>query len=166
MTETLKRIKARCTMDGSCWIWPMAKDGRSPEINVRGRIVKVRRYLLALNGVDLRGKRASVCCGSKACVNPDHLVAIEQSEIVKRGMAEMDLAKVLTRNRRLAISAQRRRGKFTLDQVRAIREDSRDNEDVAADYGVSEMTIRYVREHKRYKTYDGFIAQLIGVKQT
>jgi hypothetical protein len=81
-------------------------------------------------------------CDTPECINPDHLVLGDQLE---------NMAQAVARDRH---SAGLRHGmhKLTPDQVRAIRQDPRPLDAVAADYAVSRSLISLIRTFKIWRS--------------
>lgn len=74
--ETLETIKARCTTEGDCWIWPARakRNGKTeaPVCRHGGKVVKVRRLVRELaDGKPVPSKLdVPSRCGNRLCVSP------------------------------------------------------------------------------------------------
>lgn len=75
--ETLNTIKARCTMEGDCWLWPSSSNPHgkpeAPKVRHAGKVVKVRRVVRELvDGRPIPGKLEAVArCDNRLCVSPE-----------------------------------------------------------------------------------------------
>lgn len=81
----IERIKARCRMDGGCWVWTGdLKHGKriaTPILNA----VNVRRYAYIHEMGEPRDKwRVVNHCGDPMCINPQHQRAMSPSAYTSR----------------------------------------------------------------------------------
>lgn len=80
------RLDRKIDKTGSCWVWTGAKQSVGYGVVViAGRLELVHRvaYLLAHGEIPI-GKELDHLCSVRACVNPDHLEAVDRSTNVKR----------------------------------------------------------------------------------
>lgn len=72
--------------EGGCWIWAKARtaDGYGA-INRDGETLAHRWFYARENGPVPNGLQIDHLCGVRACVNPDHLEPVTQTENVRRG---------------------------------------------------------------------------------
>ena len=79
---TLSEIKSRCVEKRNCWIWQGDIERGSPRmLDANGQAsVPVRVEVLRLVGHEAReGYRVVCVCGTRGCVNPEHLLAVRMS---------------------------------------------------------------------------------------
>jgi hypothetical protein len=78
-------------------------------------------------------------CDNRLCCNPDHLRLGSHSD----NMADM---KAKGRRKRIATGSANGRAKLTLEQVVAIRMDTRGKRAIAPDYGISPAQVQRIRK--------------------
>jgi hypothetical protein len=121
-----------------CWLWRGPVDdgyGRMRRGQVKARAHRIMYELQC--GEIPQGKVVRHSCDNPACVNPDHL----ELGTLADNVADMD-----KRGRRSLIHS----AKLTENDVRRIREDSRAERAIAADYGVSHTTIGDIKRGKKW----------------
>jgi hypothetical protein len=113
-----------------CWVWGLALDndgyGRAqvgPVKRLAHRVEYERRV-----GPIPPGLVIDHLCRNRACVNPDHLEPVAQVVNIRRGL----------------------RTRLTVGDVLAIRSDERPAPVVAAEYGVSDVHVGYIRSRKSW----------------
>lgn len=159
---TLERILSKCEEDGDCLIWQGKVHQRTGApagtewINGKDYYVGVRRRAYEeYHGVTLGRNGEIATCGHPKCLAKKHLELITRSERVRRMHRTMDAATKLRRSQSLARAQQERMGKFTPEQVAAIR-DSEDGPYVTAQrLGVSGVVASRIRRGVSYREYAG-----------
>jgi hypothetical protein len=118
-----------------CWIWSRALDGKGYGAVWRdGRIIGAHRYVYeALMRPIPKGLQLDHLCRTPACVNPDHLEPVTQTENIRRSPS-----KPLSLEAAAAIRAEYAAGGISL---RAI----------GLKYGVSDEAIRLVVHHQTWR---------------
>lgn len=81
-------------------------------------------------------------CDNPLCVNPKHLY---------QGTQKQNMTDKVLRNRNPQ-GSQHTNAKLSMEQVEEIRQDSRYQKDIAADYGVNQRTISRIKRGERYLT--------------
>ena len=129
-----------------CWLWTASKFPLgygafrgSPS----GNNILAHRYSWATNfGPIPEGLCVCHHCDVKACVRPDHLFLGTQADNVADKVAKGRQARQK--------GSQHGMAKLNEDQVLAIRRDGRLQRVIAADYGVSIMSISFIKSGKRW----------------
>lgn len=155
-TETLERIRLRCTECGGCWLWRGAmSDSRSskrPVMQHHEKVMSVRRVVAEAMNVPIRGNlRATNTCADSRCVSPEHLKIMDQRQIQSR-------ASRLTRHqvrpsRNIKIQASRTNKILDWEKVAEIRSSDKSNADLAVQYRVAVCTIQDVRAYRSWRIY-------------
>ena len=123
-----------------CWPWlGGSRDGRYGIVWVGGAF-KAHRVSMALDGRDPLDLRACHHCDNPPCVNPAHLFA----------GTDMDNSSDKYRKGRGIRGETQGLAKLTESDVIAIRADNRVQRIIAAEYGVSDMTISHVKSRKTW----------------
>lgn len=129
--------------NSGCWIWDGATQWNGyGAIAKGGRTVSAHRaHYEFIHKVTL-AREIDVChrCDNRSCVNPDHLFAGTRRENMQ-DCAKKGRIKVPELAGHKSPSA-----KLTVDQVRAIRRDSRSNRALGRVYGVDKGTISNIRK--------------------
>lgn len=143
------RLRANCIECECCgkqWHFKGQKDvGFSVQVNVAGRIMAVRRamYMAAFpNKAILRGRRITSSCKNEHCINPDLLIQVTASVLLKSHYEKG------IRNRREAaahLASCKPAKKITLEDALQIMQDDRPATAVAAERGVSAAYVRAIR---------------------
>lgn len=126
----------------ACWEWTASTDRRGYGQFWLGkpvfahRVAWVRRY--GPIPADLH-----VChrCDNPTCVNPNHLFLGTQAD----NMADK------TEKKRHSYGETHGCAKLTEDRVRAIRADDRLLREIAADYGVSQVTVSHIKTRRIWR---------------
>lgn len=103
------KIRARCTEDGDCLMWPGSTDSRGvPTVRIVRRIVSARMVVLLAAGKWVDGHNAANTCGRIGCLAEDHLAALTRREL---GLLAIENTKYHLRPERNAkIAARARKG--------------------------------------------------------
>jgi len=143
----LERVRKNVTLDPvtGCWLWQGSRfksGGYGQMWGVGGKVkVKVHRALF----IELHGPLRSdefVChrCDRPLCCNPDHLF---------KGSAAANAADMVAKGRQ-AVGGRNGNGRLTAVQVLAIRSDPRVGWRIAADYGVSQAAVSYIKIRRNW----------------
>ena len=140
-----ERFWGFATPADGCWPWRGARQQQGYgqlRVGRKGPVISAHRLSWELhNGPIPEGLWVLHHCDNPPCVNPDHLFIGTQAD---------NMAYMIAKGRKAKhYKAHTRVRKLTDDQVRAIREDDRPSHYVAADYGVSEITIYSIRTGRR-----------------
>lgn len=153
---TLDDIKLRCRIDPEGhWIWTMAtmhNRGTVPVCQPRWmrQRLAVRRVVLQLQGKELpQGWVAYCACSEPLCCNPEHIKAGPRAKAVTQSATRGVFDTRAFKNARIELAKTRRR--FTPDQVRAIRQDTRSARAIAEDFDCSRQLIVQIRSFKTYR---------------
>lgn len=120
----------------------------------------VRRVMFELNGGVLEPRVPVVTtCGEKLCIHPLHL---KKSTTQAVGAAAAKRGAFSSRARAAKIAAaKRKKGKLTLEKVRAIRSSTESGPTLAALYGVDRSLITGIKAGTRWREYSGHWAGLM-----
>lgn len=136
--QTFESIKANCIEVGSCWEWQgsMAGKARSPRVSHEGKNRAVRPLLRELSGLPPLppSYRLGTSCHNRKCVNPDHMVRLNDTQAMKRA------GKFINHPLRIAkVTATRgRKSRVTDDMAHALRNaDSKTVIALAKEYGIT-----------------------------
>ena len=102
---TLDMIKSWCVMEsppvdrlarpvqGPCWAWSKSRSSKGyGRIGINGKMVRVHRLVLALQGKDLSGLYVDHLCRNPPCCNPEHLDMVTGRENTLRGKSPRHIA--------------------------------------------------------------------------
>lgn len=154
----IERIRSKCEMEGDCWIWRGSTDNGVPRMRWGGRTVTVRRQILIEAGHRLlRNDSAVAQCKVPGCVNPDHVVAVSRSRLVREYAHQMPMSIRREINRRAARSLR----KLSDSDVSEIVVSTAPGYELAAQYGVSESTISAYRTGRKTRAVSSMWRQLM-----
>lgn len=128
---------------GSCWGWSGAKTrGGYGDIHVNGKMIKAHRFSYELHfGSIPDGMVVRHMCNNPECTNPDHLKigtqADNMSDAIESG--------------RIARGGRHPNVKLSIDDILSIRNDSRTNRAIAAQYKVDSSTISDIKNRKTWR---------------
>lgn len=141
--HTVETLLAKCVPDGDCLIWTGCTDGRGqPMAKHNKKRVQAKRLLLLLQGEKpKKGWYAVSMCGNRACMNPEHVKQVTQSEKTKLAyeMGRLGRPDQLARIRMASVY------KLTDLDVMEIRQSEESTRDIAARLGMNPKYLSRVR---------------------
>jgi hypothetical protein len=157
--ETLvTAIQGRCIEDAGCWLWQGSCSNGHPYHRHAGKVVPVRRTLFTSLFGPLGEKIIRMECGSRLCINPQHMARTTRKKLCVK------LAALMGGPIRAAKSAAFHRtgphAKLTMDGVKRIRGSSETVASLALEHGVSQNTIRRVQQGAAWRDYSSPFAGL------
>lgn len=157
MTNLIDRILNHVTEEGDCWIWhgAMQSNGTIPMIRYGKKTMSVRRAVLVDRGAPVSGYQATCTCGNRLCVNPDHVEAVRRSTLQKRVFAKRTEAEEILRGRNIAMAlrANGKRIKRSLDFAREIRAAEGSQREIAKRFGATQSEVSEIRRGVKWKEY-------------
>lgn len=156
MSELIEKVQQYAVQEScGCWRWIGAKqaNGGTPVMQWEGKAGNVRRFILIKRGVNMKGYLAGTSCGNQLCVNPDHVVRKTRTQVSAESAAAMDEAARALRAMRTAHSIRARGVKLSMEIAEAIRDDSRPQRAIAAQYGVSQHTVQSIKKGVMWRKY-------------
>lgn len=162
----LDRIRALSDEVGECWDWKGAlqRGGCTPTIRQGRGTIAVRRALAIELGLPLQGRVATISCGNRLCVRPEHVQTISRGKLQRRIAVETQMHARPARARKLAEKA-RLTGKLTEAQVAEIRAaEGLTQRQLAAQFGISQATVSGIRRGVKWKDYRNPWLQLMGAR--
>ncbi len=138
----VEHVRSRLTAitAAGCWEWTGAKALQGygvirVQVGGKSKLLRVPRIMCeAVHGPCPEGKdRVLHSCDNPPCANPDHL---------RWGTAQENIQDAIQRGRLAS--------KLDPDRVRSIRQDPRNHQLIAADYGVSDALIDQVKSGKAW----------------
>lgn len=160
----LDRVRALSDEVGECWDWrgALQRGGCTPTMRMGSGTIAVRRALAIEMGLSLQRRVATVGCGNRLCVRPEHVQTISRAKLQKRIASDLQLHP--TRARKLAEKA-RQSGKLNETQVAEIRAaEGLTQRQLAAQYGISQATVSSIRRGEKWKDYRNPWMQLMGAR--
>lgn len=135
-----------------CWPWTGSASNRYGQIRVDGRTRKATHVAIYLATGEWPPVGMCAChrCDNPPCVNPAHLWVGTISENVRDCFAKGRKKVVMPKGRLFTTGESHPRSKLTEDQVRAIRSSGQTPSELSRLYGVSEETVRLIRNRKRW----------------
>lgn len=157
MKLTLETIPMYCTACGDCQLWGQGVNGQGyPIACIAGRVVNVRRYILAeLMGQAIGQRhRATSRCRNRRCVSPSCLRVTTASEIMRRTYATGARSHVSEYARRLLTAQRLGLTRYTPAEVAAIRAEPAELSDaaLARKYGGSRSAVSDIRRGRTWRT--------------
>jgi hypothetical protein len=128
-----------------CWLWTGGSHSRGyGQFGLGGRLVIASRLSYEwANGPIPDGMFVCHSCDNPPCVNPAHLWL---------GTPADNAADKAAKGRASSLAgASNPRAKLTDGDVRAIREDPRAPKAIAAEYGVSDTAVRFIKEGRTWR---------------
>ena len=157
MTELIRRIRNLVTEEGDCWIWHGAMQSNStvPMIRYGNGTMSVRRAILVDRGATVTNLQATYTCGNPLCVNPEHVEAVRRGTLQKRIAARRTEAEEILRGRNiaLAIRANGKRIKRSLEFAREIRAAEGTQREIAQRYGSTQSEVSEIKRGLKWKEY-------------
>lgn len=151
-------VRDRVDFDGDCWIWKTpVRAGDVPRMRWGEKTVTVRRQMLRERGRRVPAGHSAVAeCKTPGCVNPEHIIAVSRSQLVREYATPVP-APVRSRINR-ASSVNR---VLTDAQVSEIIASDELGRVLAARYHVSESTISAYRTGRMRRQTAGVWSQLM-----
>lgn len=155
-TYLMQRIRARCTEEGDCLIWPGGINARGPVVTVKRKQFSIRRLAWEhKHGIPFpKGKLASLDCEHAACIV--HVVPRTWSEVnartSKRHSSVARAAKMAATKRRVS--------KLSDADVAEIRATDRPIKEIAKEKGISCVYAYLIRRGDWRKDYSSPFAGL------
>lgn len=167
LKELAAEFRARCVDDGDCLAWDGAVDSSGcPQVRIPGsrKTFSARRICLEADGKKIFGLLATVNCGNKCCLAPEHLVAMTRKQLQKR--SGKIYAASVTRNAKLA-EARRKTAKLDFERVAQMRaEVGLTTRQAAAKYGVTQSTAQKIMRGELWKDYKNPFAGLMAANDS
>jgi len=161
---TLKSLLERTTKDGSCLLWDGYMDNGVPMVCHDGKMVQVRKLVLLLKGVELKGKFRSCSCGDPRCVEPKHIVQRSAQEhqayMIKKGVQSPNNA---VRIAKIAMTRRKMLAKITQEQANDIFLSDEPNRVLAARNGISPSQVSNIKTRKAWKQHLDFGSPWAGL---
>jgi hypothetical protein len=146
---TLGKIKARCCIDGECWLWRLALNSGAPVMGLEpGKTVPVRRWLASRAGRELdRTVVVRTTCGNPTCVNPAHLMIVHRSQMVAETWTPLKRAQQAERSRAMAASGVGHcKIKYPDAVITSVRSDPCTNAEAVRKYGIPYSYVHKLRK--------------------
>ena len=130
-----------------CIEWTGSSESKGyGQIRIDGKLVKAHRFAWEIaNGPIPAGMLVLHSCDNPRCVNPDHLRVGTHVD----NMADMDARNRRVNNQNKGVDCPA--AKITEDDVRAIRQDTRRQIDIAKDYGISQPVVSKIKLKQAWK---------------
>lgn len=136
--------------NSGCWLWTGALSGgrntqlRYGKIQVNKRFIPAHRASwIAHNGRNPGELLVCHSCDTPSCINPDHLFlgthTVNMHDMFRKG------------RRRIRRGEAHHAARLTDEQVKAILNDGRRGRAIAAELGVTEQTVSYIRRGHTWK---------------
>lgn len=142
LADVLLRTRRR----GDCMEWQGAVDTRGyGHVRIGGKAARVHRVVFEMvngkipKGDGHHGTVVMHTCDNRLCCNPNHLRLGTHAD----NMADM---KSKGRRKNIAAGEANGRSKLTVEQVTAIRMDTRGKRTIAPEYGISPAQVQRIRK--------------------
>jgi len=148
----IAKIHANCEDDCGCLMWQGSTGGSkgTPYFNHRS----LRRVLFeAAFGEVPASRRVSMTCGSRACLNLEHMTLRTPGAVVRNTFATTDASIRLSA---ASTRSNRARSKLNIEIARAIRSSDEPLKVLAARYGVHHSTCGYIKAGQMWKETSPF----------
>lgn len=157
LTDILKRTR-EC---GDCLLWTGSfVHDAAPVISVKNKKLYVKRYMLELEGQNIKGKCVISTCGHDSCVNRKHLLVVTRATVIKRTAATGVFATNAVRAR--VAAGKRARSKLSQEAAIEIRNSSEPVPVLAAKHGITEAYGYMIRRGQFRRDYSNPFAALIN----
>lgn len=125
--------------NSGCFLWLGNTNKYGYGVICRQRkVYGAHRFAWAMTNGDPGQQLVLHRCDNPACVNPDHMFLGSPAD----NMQDM-IAKGRSRHVKSA-------AKLTVEQVRAIRSDTRKKREIAAEYGIAQPTVSAIQHHRTW----------------
>lgn len=164
-THTLESIKARCTVDGLCWIWPATGTTRksaAPTVKHKGKKIAVRRLARTLADGKRVPRNLDVVahCDNKRCVSPE---CSFKATGKRRRQIHMERGRfVNAATRAKGTATQHARSKFSKDVIEQARTSTGSLRKVGAELGMHPTTVHYLRTGTLRRAFNNPFAGLLA----
>jgi len=145
-TKDWERFMSYVLKTDTCWVWlgNLSHNGYG-QFDVKGKTRRAHRLILAKKlgrpiSIGMIAAHSSEICHNRACVNPDHLRETTQGDNLA------DRIKDDTH----PTGENNGSAKLTDSDIIAIRADTRSQSKIGVEYGVSQMTISYIKRRKTW----------------
>lgn len=163
--ETLDTIKARCTLEGDCWLWPKSTrpnaKPRTPNVRHNGKEVGVRRLVRELaDGRPIPHKLEAVArCANLLCVSPQCSMKVSTKRCRQIQIERGHLVNAASKAKRAAtLSATSKYSDAVIEQARTAPGSVRQ---VAAELGMHFTYVHYLRHGKARQAHRNPFAGLL-----
>ncbi len=163
--ETLDTIKARCTLEGDCWLWPASAKPhakpRTPAVRHNGKTVAVRRLARELaDGRPIPHKLEAVArCANLRCVSPECSMKVSTKRSRQIQIERGHLVNAASMAKRAAtLSATSKFSEVVIEQARTAQGSTRK---VAAELGMHHTYVHYLRQGKARQAHRNPFAGLL-----
>jgi hypothetical protein len=154
-------IAQRCHEDGDCLIWDHKKLRGQPVHTFERKSGYIRQLAWKAAGKrPLReNERLTMTCGHKDCLEPSHMKAITQAEVLRHtcGSASVKLRKYAA----VTESVRKRKAKITLEDARYVRASDKTLTELSGELGISIQRLSKIRRGEAWPDRNPFAA-LIG----
>lgn len=150
--HTVESLLARTVEEGDCLLWQGYVTSKTPQVDLNGKMVSVRKLLTQLQGKEVRsGTYFSNSCGNYLCVCPEHTVQRSRKQhSVAMGKAANSGANNVIRLSKIT-AKKRATGKLDMATARQIREQAGTYRDIARQYGVSHALVGFIKRGRYWK---------------
>ena len=143
--DAIARLEAKVSKGGpgECWDWSASVDGKGrPKLKIGGRLwIAARLSYQVFKGPIPAGAVVRHTCDNERCCNPDHLLTGSQGDNIRdrdaRGRTQQGEGHY--------------RAKLTTAAVTAMRQSTKTNAELAAEFGVSVRTAARARRGDTWK---------------
>lgn len=143
---TLQTLLDRTTEEGDCRLWTGYAQNGAPMVFHDGKLIQVRKLVLILTGVTLRGQYTACRCGDPLCVAPAHIVQRTVKE--HHTLMGLRVSQSSSNPARVAKITKARRGKLakiTQEQANEIRCSDESGPVLGARYGITKSQVRNIK---------------------
>lgn len=165
----IEKIRARCIEEGDCWLWqgysangvPMVSNGLPT--GAGKKMVPVRRVVLEAAGKAVKPSAVLVpSCDNPACVCEAHIIHRHRKAHLA-AMTKKAIAVAADAERVAKITKSKRSvSRFTINEIRAIRESDDSYQQIADRFGTSKSNIGRIMRHERWKDQANPFAGLVA----
>ncbi|HVR51902.1 MAG TPA: hypothetical protein VMS38_19355 [Pseudorhodoferax sp.] len=162
-SQLVASVLRRTDEVGDCRIWNMALDPQgNPLMRFEGNNRRVQNVLWKAAGNDLPADRRIIMkCGCKDCILLEHMKVVHR-RVPFQLAAKAGKWRGLARAEKLSAKARERFGKFTPEDIAAIRSSHDSQAELALRYGVVKSTIGQIQRFETYKEYRSVFSGLMN----